>query len=173
MKYLYLIILIILVGCTSTNLVVNKMKLTSFVFVNNGEIPSKYTCDDKNISPPLEISDVPKNAKSLVLIMDDPDAIKPAEKVWDHWIVFNIPADTTKINEGEEPKGIHGRGTGGNSKYSGPCPPDAMHRYFFKLYALDTNLEVREGASKREVEESMKGHILDQATLMGTYERVK
>ncbi len=147
------------------------MKLTSPAFQNNQEIPSKYTCDGSNISPPLEISEVPIEAKSLVLIMDDPDAIKPANKVWDHWIIFNIPPTTNKIEEGKEPIGVHGKGTSNNLKYQGPCPPDATHRYYFKLYALDSNLSVIEGASKQQVEEAMKGHVLAQATLMGVYSR--
>jgi len=147
------------------------MKITSPVFQEGKTIPSKYTCDGINISPPLEITDVPKESKSLVLIMDDPDAIKPANKIWDHWIIFNMPPTTKKIEEGKEPQGIHGKGTSNNLKYQGPCPPDAEHRYFFKLYALDINLSLPEGATKTQVEEAMKGHILAQATLIGTYLR--
>ncbi|HLC86003.1 MAG TPA: YbhB/YbcL family Raf kinase inhibitor-like protein [Candidatus Nanoarchaeia archaeon] len=147
------------------------MKLTSSVFENNGEIPSKYTCNGENISPPLEIHDVPKSSKSLVLIMDDPDAVKPAGKVWDHWVVFNIPVTTKEIEEGSNPQGVMGKNTRGNLNYGGPCPPDTKHRYFFKLYALDSSLNLKEGSTKNEVEEAMKDHILEQATLMGTYER--
>jgi Raf kinase inhibitor-like YbhB/YbcL family protein len=144
------------------------MKLTSSVFENNKSIPSKYTCDGENINPPLEISEVPEGSQSLVLIMDDPDA--PAG-TWDHWIVFNIPSDVSNIAEGEEPAGIHGKGTSNNLNYNGPCPPDKEHRYFFKLYALDAELNLPEGSSKREVEEAMQGHILDQARLIGLYDR--
>lgn len=172
MKYLLLMVLNSADrGGTSSNSEVINMKLTSSVFGNNGEIPSKYTCDGINISPPLEISDVPKNAKSLVLIMDDPDAVKPAGKVWDHWVVFNIPTTTKKINEGSNPKGVIGKNTRGNLTYGGPCPPDARHRYFFKLYALDIILDLKEGSTKNEVEQAMKDHIIEQSTLMGTYER--
>lgn len=172
MKYLALMFIFIL-GCTTINtkLEVNNMKLTSPVFKEGQSIPSKYTCDGENISPSLEISDAPQNAKSLVLIMDDPDAIKPANKVWDHWIVFNIPPTTKKIEEGKEPQGIHGKGTSNNIKYIGPCPPDTTHRYFFKLYALDTTLTLQEGVTKKQVEEAMKGHTIVQTQLMGTYKR--
>ncbi len=148
------------------------MKLTSQAFQEGQKIPSKYTCDGINISPPLEITDVPKEAKSLVLIMDDPDAIKPANKVWDHWIIFNIPTTTNKIEEGKEPIGIPGKGTSNNLKYQGPCPPDTTHRYYFKLYALDINLSLPEGVNKQQVEEAMNSHILTQTTLMGTYLKI-
>ena len=106
------------------------MKLTSTAFEHQGKIPSKYTCDGANISPPLRLSDVPAQAKSLVLIMDDPDVPKRLRKdgMWDHWVVFNIPASLTEIKEGEEPEGTHGIGTSNNLDYYGPCPPDREHR---------------------------------------------
>ena len=150
----------------------NKMELKSNAFENNGKIPSKYTCDGENINPQLSISKVPEDAKSLVLVMDDPDAVKPAGKVWAHWIVFNIPPETKEIPEAQEPRGIHGNGTDGNLNYKGPCPPDAEHKYFFKLYALNISLDLSEGASKGEVEVAMQGHILEQTELTGRYERV-
>ena len=163
---------------TKTNIEVISMKLTSSVFQPNGKIPSKYTCDGQNINPPLEISDVPAKAKSLVLLMDDPDIPEAAKKnfhveVWDHWVVFNIPSDTKTITEGKNPPGTLGRNTRGNNTYGGPCPPDREHRYFFKLYALDTRLGLKEGATKAEVEQAMAGHIIAQTELMGKYERVK
>jgi len=145
--------------------------LTSSAFPHNGKISSKYTCDGDDMSPPLAIGDVDANAQSLVLIMDDPDAVKPAGKVWDHWVVWNIPPTTTEIPEGQEPEGVHGIGTSGNKKYHGPCPPDTEHRYFFKLYTLDTPLDLSDGATKKEVEEAMEGHILQQTELIGLYER--
>src|SRR3989344_6812742 len=116
------------------------MKLTSPAFEDNGKIPSKYTCDDQNINPRLFISDVPDDAKTLVLIMDDPDIPETAKKsfnvsVWDHWVVFNIPPGTKAVSEGRNPPGVIGRNTRGNNTYGGPCPPDREHRYFFKLYA--------------------------------------
>ncbi len=149
------------------------MKLTSTAFEHQGKIPSKYTCDGANISPPLNISDVPSQAKSLVLIMDDPDVPKRLRKdgMWDHWVVFNIPASLTEIKEGEEPEGTHGIGTSNNLDYNGPCPPDREHRYFFKLYALDTELKLPEQAKKQQVEKAMEGHVLAKTELMGRYER--
>ncbi len=174
-------LILIMIGCsqqelnTSTEIQstaeVNLMKLTSSAFQHNERIASKYTCDGADVNPPLKITNVPASAKSLVLIMDDPDAIKPAGKVWDHWIVFNIPPTTTEILEGKEPVGVHGKGTSNNLKYHGPCPPDAEHRYYFKLYALDTMLTLSEGVTKKQVEEAMKGHILAEAELIGRYER--
>lgn len=152
------------------------MKLTSPTFTDGGKIPSLYTCDGQNISPPLKISDIPAGAKSLVLIMDDPDIPDFAKEkfhieIWDHWVVFNIPPETIEIKEGKNPQGVMGRNTRGNNSYGGPCPPDKEHRYFFKLYALDTMLSLKEGASKAEVEKAMERHILEKAQLMGRYER--
>lgn len=157
-------------GLTET-IEVENMKLTSSAFKHNENIPAKYTCEGQDISPPLTIKDIPAEAKSLTLIMDDPDAIKPAGKVWDHWIVWNISVNSTEIPEGKEPQGVHGKGTGGNLDYHGPCPPDAEHRYYFKLYALDIKLNLPEGATKAEVEKAMKDHILAKAELMGKYEK--
>ena len=144
------------------------LKLTSSSFKHNGEIPPKYTCDGEGVSPALFISEVDPNAKSLVLIMDDPDA---PTGTWDHWIKFNISTSTTEIKEGEEPDGVSGVGTSGNRDYHGPCPPDRQHRYFFKLFSLDTELELPEGATKKHVEEAMEGHILQETKLIGLYER--
>ncbi len=151
------------------------MKLSSPVFKEGAIIPSVYTCEGKNINPPLEISGQPSNAKSLVLIMDDPDvpaSIRP-ERMYDHWVVYNIPPDTHKIAEHSTPPGIQGRNTGGTNKYYGPCPPDREHRYFFKLYALDRMLDLHPGATKGEVEKAMHGHILAECHLMGRYEKGK
>jgi Raf kinase inhibitor-like YbhB/YbcL family protein len=149
------------------------MKISSPAFENNGLIPSNYTCDGEDISPPLKIDGVPEGTKSLVLIVDDPDVPKSlrADGMWDHWIVFNIPPNATKIAKGEEPKGIHGKGTSGNYDYHGPCPPDKKHRYFFKLYALDTMLDLKKGVLKEEVERVMENHIIEQFVLIGMYER--
>ena len=150
-----------------------KMKLTSKEFEHNGKIPSKFTCDGENINPSLQISDIPSGTKSLALIMDDPDVPKNLREdgMWDHWIVFNVPPETDRIEEGQEPSGVHGKGTAGNLKYYGPCPPDREHRYFFKLFALDTELGLAEGVSKADVEKEMTGHILGQTELIGLYER--
>lgn len=149
------------------------MKLTSSAFEHNGTIPSKYTCDGDNINPPLTILNVPPQAKSLVLIMDDPDVPKKlrSDGMWDHWVLFNIPVEVTEIKEGEEPSGVHGIGTSNNLDYFGPCPPDGEHRYFFTLYALDIWLNLPEKTTKQELLKAMSNHILSQYTLMGRYKR--
>ena len=149
------------------------MKLTSTAFRHEGEIPSEYTCDGKNISPPLNISDAPKNAQSLVLIMEDPDVPKKFrhDGIWDHWVVFNIPTSTTDILEGTEPQGTHGITTSKTLTYTGPCPPDKEHRYFFKLFALDAMLNLPVGSTKKQVLDAMKTHVIEEAVLMGRYER--
>ncbi|MBS3096895.1 YbhB/YbcL family Raf kinase inhibitor-like protein [Candidatus Woesearchaeota archaeon] len=144
------------------------MKLTSTAFAHNSTMPSEFTCDGQDLSPPLTISDVPSNAKSLVLIMDDPDA---PVGIWDHWVVFNIPPSTKEIPKGTEPKGTAGKNSWGRTGYGGPCPPSGTHRYFFKLYALDSELNLPEGSAKKELEMTMQGHILAKAELMGNYKR--
>ncbi|MCK5391448.1 MAG: YbhB/YbcL family Raf kinase inhibitor-like protein [Deltaproteobacteria bacterium] len=144
------------------------MKITSPAFQHTKEIPSEYTCDGSDVSPELNIEGVSENAKSLVLINDDPDA---PGRTWDHWIVFNIPAHVTKIEKGKEPEGVAGTNGWGRTGYGGPCPPSGTHRYFFKLYALDTDLELEEGSTKEDIEAVMAGHIIESAQLIGTYER--
>ena len=147
------------------------MKLTSPVFQNGSNIPARYTCDGKNISPPLEWSGIPTNTKSLVLIMDDPDA--PAE-IWDHWIIFNFPPNLTSLVESVKqfPSGTKfGKNSWGKTEYGGPCPPDRKHRYFFKLYALNTLLELSNGATKEKIQQAMKGQIVAEAELIGLYVR--
>ncbi|MBU1046652.1 YbhB/YbcL family Raf kinase inhibitor-like protein [Patescibacteria group bacterium] len=151
-----------------SSLKIGRLTLFSPDFQNLELIPAKFTCDGDNINPNLEISGVDEKAKSLVLIMDDPDA---PNGTWDHWIKFNIPANTRNINAGEELKGISGKGTGGNLDYAGPCPPNGKHNYIFKLYALDTELTLSEGSSKSDVEKAMEGHILQQVELIGVYQR--
>lgn len=153
------------------------LSLTSTAFENNGKIPSQFTCDAENVSPPLQISGVPEGAKSLVLIMDDPDVpkqLKP-DGVFDHWTLFNIPPDTTEIVQSGS-IGMAGINGAGKSQYTGPCPPreyePSEHRYFFKLYALDTTLDLSAGASKADVLSAMEGHIIGEAELMGKYKRV-
>lgn len=150
------------------------MKLTSPAFMEGGIIPSLYTCEGKDINPPLDIANVPPQAKSLVLIHDDPDVPKTLrpEGVYDHWIVFNIPSNVHKIGENSTPPGIQGKNTQGKNQYKGPCPPKGEHRYFFKLYALDTLLNLPVGATKKEIEKAMHGHIIAQCQLMGRYSRL-
>ena len=154
------------------------MKIESTAFGHEGKIPSQYTCDGSNINPPLTISDVPKNTKSLVLLMDDPDIPDLVKEkfniqVWDHWVVFNIPPNVKEIAENKTPPGEIGKNSRGVNAYGGPCPPDREHRYFFKLYALDCELSLPEGSSKAEVEKAMKNNIIAEAQLMGRYERMK
>ena len=151
------------------------MKLSSPAFTEGGKIPSKYTCEGENINPELNISGIPAHTKSLVLIIDDPDVPEfvRKDKMYDHWVVFNIPAVTTKILEDSQPQGTPGKNTSGGLNYTGPCPPDREHRYFFKLYALDSELSLPKGSSKHDVENAIKGHILAQTQLMGRYEKHK
>lgn len=145
------------------------MKLSSLVFQNNGYIPVKYTCDGENVNPPLEISGVPAGARSLVLIMDDPDAPRGT---WVHWTLWNINPETKEIKENLLPSGaVEGLTSFGRPGYGGPCPPSGTHRYFFKLYALDTILNLNPEADKKLLEKAMEGHILDYAEIIGLYKR--
>lgn len=149
------------------------MKITSPAFSEGGKIPLKFTCEGENINPELHFDAIPENAKALALIMDDPDVPEfiRKERMWDHWVVFNIPPKTKKIEENSQPLGTAGKNTSGKLNYEGPCPPDREHRYFFKLYALDQELDLLEGVTKTEVEKAMQGHILAKAQLMGRYEK--
>ncbi len=149
------------------------MKLTSSAFKQGEKIPVSHTGDGQHKSPPLEFTDVPSNAKSLVLIMDDPDVPASVRKdcLYVHWVVFDMPPTTHALAENSLPPGIVGKNTSGDSAYFGPCPPDREHRYFFKLYALDTKLHLGAQATKEQVEKAMEGHILAQAELMGRYAR--
>jgi len=145
------------------------MKIQSPAFEHNGNIPAKYTCDGENINPALTISEIPENAQSVVLIMDDPDALAVA---WVHWTVWNINPATTEIAENSVPQGgVEGKTSFGKSGYGGPCPPSGTHRYFFKLYALNSALSLSPDADKSQLEAAMAGHILDQAELIGLYSR--
>jgi Raf kinase inhibitor-like YbhB/YbcL family protein len=150
------------------------MTIKSKDFVNEGKIPPVFTCDGKNISPELSWSDVPAKAQSLALIAHDPDA--PHEGGWTHWVLFNLPVTTKGLPQAmkEYPKGaVRGLNSSQKNQYHGPCPPTGSHRYYFRLYALDTKLDLPEGANKDKVEQAMKGHVLGQAELMGKYEKIK
>lgn len=145
------------------------MKLTSPAFENNGFIPSKYTCDGEDINPPLEIQDVPEKAKSLVLIVDDPDA---PMGTWVHWVVWNIDPTTEKIEENQVPEGaVEGLNDFKKHSYGGPCPPSGTHHYHFKLYALNKTLEIDSSSEKEDVEKAMADSIIAQAELVGLYQR--
>lgn len=141
------------------------------VFKNNENIPKKYTCDGENINPPLEISGVPEDAKSLVLIVDDPDA---PMGTWVHWTMWNIDPKTEKIEENNVPYGaVEGMTSFKKLGYGGPCPPSGVHHYYFKIYAIDTMLALSKKADKLEIEKEINGRILDQAELVGLYSREK
>lgn len=145
------------------------MELTSDAFSNNGFIPQKYTCQGQDINPQLSISAVPSNAKSLVLIVDDPDA---PSKTWIHWVLYNIDPFTDSIDEGTVPENaMEGLTDFGYTEYGGPCPPSGTHRYRFKLYALDSVLELDEGESFDIVEDAMHRHIIDETELVGLYKK--
>lgn len=158
----------------------SKLQITSSAFNHGSPIPVTFTCEGANKAPALSWTGIPKEAKTLALIVDDPDAPKQPEP-WVHWVVFNIPSSVKgfrapldrrdELSDGT----IQGKNTSNNSGYDGPCPPpgNPPHRYFFKLYALDVALPLKPGAIKEEVVKAMQGHILAQAELMGTYQRKK
>jgi Raf kinase inhibitor-like YbhB/YbcL family protein len=147
-----------------------KMKITSSAFQQGGNIPSKLSCDGANTNPPLQISDVPSGAKSLVLVVDDPDA---PSGLFTHWTVWNIPPQTSTIAEGSTPKGVQGTNDFGRSGYGGPCPPSGTHRYYFKILALDRELDLPSSAKRSKLDAAMKGHVIAQGELMGRYARKK
>lgn len=147
------------------------MEITSPAFKNGEIIPVRYTCEGEEFNPPLHFRDVPKTAKSLVLIIEDPDVPKSLRKdgMWDHWVLFNISPSVQTIEENSTPQCGVGKNTSGVPCYEGPCPPDRKHRYFFKLFALDIMLG--SCSSKKEVEAAMQGHIIAKAELIGLYEK--
>lgn len=153
---------------TATTSPVTSLLLTSSAFSEGGAIPAMYTCDGQNIDPPLSISGVPKNAKSLALTLEDPDA---PSGTFVHWVVYNIDSATREIGQGTEPMAAYGKNGTGKTGYTGPCPPSGTHRYYFKLYALDTMLPATEGLSKEQLLDAMHGHIIGMAQLMGTYKK--
>ena len=144
----------------------SSMKIISPEFENNGFIPKEFTCQGVDINPTLVIEDIPKEAKSLSLIMDDPDA---PMGTWIHWVVFDIPI-INRIEKNTIP-GCQGINDFGRKDYGGPCPPSGTHRYFFKMYALDKKLNLEEGIHKKDLESAMQGHILAQAQLLGLYKK--
>jgi len=148
----------------------NDFILESSAFKNDNEIPRKYGYKNSNINPPLKIKGIPQNTKSLALIMDDPDAMGAVGKIWVHWVVWNIDPQITEIKEDSIPTGaIEGKTDFGEIGYGGPAPPDKEHTYIFKLYALDNKLNLNESATKKDVEKSIKNHILAEAKLTGKY----
>jgi len=158
-------------GRTKNNMA---LAISSTAFSNGGMIPSRYTCDGANISPPLQWSGLPAGTKTVALIVDDPDA--PA-KTWVHWVVYDLPANTTQLPENIKPQeNLAGGGKQGTNDfkkigYGGPCPPSGTHRYFFKLYAVDIQTSLGPGATKDELLKTMESHVLAQGELVGKYKR--
>ena len=142
------------------------LKVRSVAFTHDGYIPPRYTCEGENVNPPLEITDLPENTRSLALIVEDPDAPRG---IYDHWIAWNIPPNEA-IGENSRP-GISGKNSFGNTGYGGPCPPSGSHRYFFKVYALDSDLSIQAGSDKKTLQEAMRDHVLGSGELMGHYQK--
>jgi Raf kinase inhibitor-like YbhB/YbcL family protein len=147
-------------------MMVKELSITSPAFENNGFIPMRYTCDGEDVNPPLKISGIPGGTQSLVLIVDDPDA---PMGTWDHWVVWNIKP-SEKIEENSVP-GTEGLNSFNKHSYGGPCPPSGMHRYYFKVYALDTKLNLNPNSRKKDVEKAMEGHVLAKGEIIGRYRR--
>lgn len=144
-------------------------RISSPLFADRGAIPARYTCDGENENPPLNIENVPPEAKSLALIVSDPDAPKG---VWVHWVVWGIDPKARDIREGSLPRGaVQGANDFGKRRYGGPCPPSGRHRYVFRLYALDAAVDPGAGATKARLEAAMKGHVIGKAELVGLYRR--
>jgi Raf kinase inhibitor-like YbhB/YbcL family protein len=157
---------VIFVGIFDMN-AASSISITSSSFQAGGDIPAKFTCDGTNVSPALQIGGVPNEAKSLVLIVDDPDAPRG---LFTHWIIWNIDPKTTRVAENSAPAaGVQGTNDFGKRNYGGPCPPSGTHRYFFKIFALDTKLELKPNAHRAELDAAMRGHVLAQGELMGRY----
>lgn len=152
-----------------------KFSLTSPAFNNDGYIPLRYTGDGANVNPPLLILNVPKNAQSLVLIVDDPDAATDPDgpgKTFDHWILFNIPPSTKAILENSVPRhAVIGLNSIGTNRYIGPAPPNGVHNYHFKLYAIDKKLDLSPQTTKAKLEQAIRGNVVDQCELIGKYRR--
>lgn len=181
-KVLFIALLVLFVSCSEksqdnqNNQEVKEMKISSPAFENEGMIPSKFTCDGENISPELIFENIPDSAISLALIMDDPDAPRGT---WVHWVIFNIPVNTKRLRE-NFPKAdkiddgtIQGLNSWPEIGYGGPCPPSGVHRYYFKLYALDKKLDLTSNATKEDLLTAMEGHIIAEAQIMGKYTKRK
>jgi Raf kinase inhibitor-like YbhB/YbcL family protein len=146
------------------------LRLTSPAFAEGGTIPDEHGYSANNTNPPLEIRDIPLEATTFALIVDDPDAREPAGKIWDHWVIWNIPADTTEIPVDWNAAGaIEGQNDFGETGWGGPKPPDGEHTYRFLLYALDTDLSLQPGARKDDVYDAVQGHVVEKSELSGTY----
>jgi len=152
------------------------MEITSTAFAKGGDIPTRYTCEGTDVAPPLTWSEVPDGTRCLALIVDDPDAPDPAapKMTWVHWVLYDIPPSASGLPEGAKPlpEGTReGLNDWKRTGYGGPCPPIGRHRYFFKLYALDTKLSDQHSPKKADLEKAMQGHVIAQAELIGTYQK--
>ena len=166
MKPIWFALAIFLGGIFNMN-AASSISVSSPAFQGGGDIPAKFTCNGTNVSPELQISGIPNDAKSLVLIVDDPDAPRG---LFTHWIVWNIDPKTTRVAENSAPaSGVQGTNDFGKRNYGGPCPPSGTHRYFFKIFALDTKLELKPSARRTELDAAIRGHVLAQGELMARY----
>jgi Raf kinase inhibitor-like YbhB/YbcL family protein len=166
MKPIWFALAIFFVGIFNMN-ATSSISITSPSFQAGGDIPAKFTCNGTNVSPELQISGVPNEAKSLVLIVDDPDAPRG---LFTHWIAWNIDPKTTQVAENNAPAGaVQGTSDFGKRNYGGPCPPSGTHRYFFKVFALDTKLDLKPSARRAELDAAVRSHVLAQGELMGRY----
>jgi hypothetical protein len=147
-----------------------RMQISSPAFNQGANIPSKFTCDGSQTSPPLQITGIPAEAKSLALIADDPDA---PGGLFTHWVIWNIPPQISSIADGSAPKGVQGTNDFGRPGYGAPCPPSGTHRYYFRVFALDRELDLRSGAKRGQLDAAMKGHVIAQGELIGRYSRKK
>lgn len=171
-----LLLIILLIGLINSSATKknNNMKITSEAFLNGGTIPREFTCDGAGTNPPLNFSDIPKEARSLALIYEDPDAPRSSyapDGIWIHWIVWSISPSKNSISGGETGFGITGTNSSGRRSYDMPCPPNGEHRYIFKLYALDSLLDLASTSVKSNLLESMQNHVLAKAELLGRYSR--
>ena len=178
--FMWFVLTILLTSCSATQTATPEadmsVELKSDAFVNGQSIPAKYSCTGKNVSPALTWNDPPAGTQSFALIADDPDA---PVGTWVHWVLFNIPADERSLPEdlpvtgkNVDPNAIYfGKNSSGNTRYDGPCPPSGTHRYYFKIYALDSLVDLLPGATKDELLKAMQGHILAQGELMGTFSK--
>jgi Raf kinase inhibitor-like YbhB/YbcL family protein len=167
------LLLLFIAGCITSKesevFSMSGLELTSPAFDDGVNIPRKYTCDGEDVNPPLRIEGVPAGTKSIVLIVDDPDA---PLGMWVHWVVWNIPPETKELPENTVPAGaVEGLNDFQKHSYGGPCPLSGKHKYYFKLYALDIKLNLDPNSLKKDVRNAMEGHVLAQAKLMGTYGR--
>ncbi|MCD6129347.1 MAG: YbhB/YbcL family Raf kinase inhibitor-like protein [Deltaproteobacteria bacterium] len=174
MKRLLFLGLIVLILFCGVKVMAGEIKLNSSAFKKGEMIPKKYTCDGKDISPPLSWEDIPEEANTLAIVCDDPDA---PMGIWVHWVIFNIPPTERGLPENIPPEkilkngAIQGKTDFGRIGYGGPCPPGGIHRYFFKIYALDKKIPLKPGATKKELLKAMEEHILAEGKLIGKYGR--